>query len=116
MTDDRVGPARVTVATGLNEHQQRLQAALELAAATNHPPKLHTMPAVMVRWDFQAGILTIAHCLASELEVHLVYLRIPDIQTTFGQMMDVAAQTRAKDKYLAAAGEVMAGRHAPRLL
>lgn len=116
MTDDKVGPARVTT-PGLNEHQKRIADALALAMAANHPPKLHTMPATMVNWDFKTGILTIAHCLASELEVHFVYLRICDLQTTFGQMMDVAGQTRAQsDKYLNAVGEVLAGRRSPRLL
>jgi hypothetical protein len=116
MNDDRVGAPRVQ-APELNEHQRRLADALALAMATNHPPKLATMPAVMVNWDFSAGILTIAHCKAAELEVHLVYLRICDIQTTFGQMMDVAAQTKARtDKYLRDAGEVMACVRSPKLL
>lgn len=117
MPDDKVGAPGYRVAQGLNEHQLRLADALALCRQTNHPPRLDTIPAVMVNWDMDRGILTIAHCKAAELETHIVYLRVADIQTTFGQMMDAAGQARAeRDPYLKAVGDVMAGRPVTRLV
>jgi hypothetical protein len=117
VTDDHVGTPRAHLDQGLNEHQQRLAGALAFAMHGNHPPQPHTVPAVMVNWDFTRGLLTIAHCFASELEVHIVYLRISDVQSTFAQMMDLAAQQRAaSDPYLKQLGDVMAGRPVAHLI
>lgn len=89
---------------------KRLAAAIELDVMANRVPSLHTVPAVLLRWDFTTGILRVAFAFNSELDVHLCYLRICDLQLTFGQFLEAAAKQTARDAKLNAIGEVMGGR------
>lgn len=113
---DSVGPQRVQIARTLTDVQQRLADALALDIAHNQPPDPSTVPVVMLNWDMQGGIIRVAHALQSELDVHVCYLRVCDVQLSFAEMMQRAAMAHAQRPDLKALGEVMAGQARRRIV
>jgi hypothetical protein len=110
---DAIGPVRVTVPEEQPEVVRRLNDALALDIATNNPPRLHRVPVVLCNWDFRSGILRIAHALHSELDTHIVYMRIGDLQQTLAEVMRVSAVNWVtRDELLKKLGAVMAGQAA----
>jgi hypothetical protein len=90
---------------------QRIARALDDDCRRYPFPAPHCVPAVLLRWEFMNGILRIGSAKVTDVEPHICYLRIGDIQLTFAQMMmQAAGQSVATTPRLQEIGEVMGGK------
>lgn len=96
---------------------RRIAARLEAESKLGPYPPLYRVPAVCLRWDFVNGLLRVGSALQSDLEVHIAYLRIADVQLTFAQTLVAAAvQSANATDELRRIGEVMGGKTPTKLV
>jgi hypothetical protein len=96
---------------------RRIMKAINADVATNQFPAPHTVPALLMQWDVGRGIIRLGFCKHAELEPHIAYLRICDLQVTLAQLeLQAARHAAMSNPKLYELGEVIGGKPPRRML